>query len=115
MKSLIILELLKKINTNRQLKQGIKIFIGVGLVGCLIIGGLVVWGGIAAFKAASNIGTNLNVQEKISSLETEVQNMPALVKVGCWSTVKSLMNVEIWLEKPVAENYNNITSACLTE
>lgn len=115
MKSFVALELLRKINNNRQLRQKLKIVIGVGIVGCLIIGALVVWGGIAAFKTASNIGTNLNVQEKISSLETEVQNMPALVKVGCWSTVKSLMNVEIWLEKPVSENYINIKSACLTE
>jgi hypothetical protein len=115
MKSFIFLELLRKFNTNRRLKQKFKIIIGAGIVGCLIIGGLVVWGGIAAFKTVSNIGTNTIAQEKISNLETEVQNMPALVKVGCWSTVKSLMNLETWLEKPVAENYNNIKSACLNE
>jgi hypothetical protein len=115
MKSFIFLESLRKFNTNRQLKQKFKIFIGAGIVGCLIIGALVVWGGIAAFKTVSNIGTNTIAQEKISNLETEVQNMPALVKVGCWSTVKSLMNLETWLEKPVAENYNNIKSACLNE
>ena len=115
MKSFIILESLRKVNTNRQFKQKIKIFIGVGIVGCLLVGALVVWGGTAAFKTVSNIGTSPIVQEKISNLETGVQNMPALVKVGCWSTVKSLMKVEIWFEKPVAENYNNIKSACLTE
>jgi hypothetical protein len=120
MKSFIFLESLRKFTTNRQLKQKLKIFIGAGLVGCLIIGALVVWGGIAAFKTVSNIGTNTIVQdtivqEKISNLETEVQNMPALVKDGCWSTLKSLMNLETWLEKPVAENYNNIKSACLNE
>jgi hypothetical protein len=59
-----------------------------------MIGSLVVWGGIAAFKTVSNIGTNPIVQEKILNLETEVQNMPAILKVGCWATMKSLMNLE---------------------
>ena len=115
MKNIIFLESLRKFSTNRQLKQKIKIFIGAGLVGCLMIGALVVWGGIAAFKTVSNIGTNPIVQEKILNLETDVRNMPALVKVGCWATVKNFMNVEVWLEKPVAENYNNIKSTCLNE
>lgn len=115
MKSFIFLESLRKFNTNRQLKQKLKIFLGAGLVGCLMIGALVVWGGIAAFKTISNIGTNPIVQEKILNLETEVQKMPALVKVGCWTTMKSLMNVEVWLEKNISENYNNIKSACLNE
>jgi len=115
MKSFIFLESLRKFSTNRQLKQKLKIFIGAGLVGCLMIGALVVWGGIAAFKTVSSIGTNPVVQEKILNLETEAQNMPALLNVGCWNTVKSLMNVESLLKKPVAENYNNIKSTCLNE
>jgi len=108
-------EIFKKLETNRRLKHKLKIFLGAGLVGCLLIGALVVWGGIAAFKGVASIGTNPMVQEKILSLETEIQNAPALVKVGCWGTLKSFMNVESWLEKPIAENYNNIKFACLNE
>ena len=78
-------------------------------------GNAVVWGGIEAFKSVASIGTNPVVQEKILSLETEIQKVPALVKVGCWGTVKSLMNVEVWIEKPIAENYNSMKSACLNE
>lgn len=108
-------ELLKNLGTNHQLKRKLKIFLGVGLVGCLMIGALVVWGGIAAFKSVASIGTNPIVQEKILSLETEIQKVPALVKIGCWETVKSFMNGAVWIEKPLAENYNNIKSACLNE
>jgi hypothetical protein len=115
MKSFIFLESLRKINTNRQLKQKLKIFIGAAIVGCLMIVALIVWGGIAAFNTVSSIGTNPVLQEKILSLETEIQNIPPLVNVGCWATVKSHMNVEVWLEKPVAENYKTIKSACLNE
>ena len=115
MNRLNVLELLNKLKTNHQLKRKFKIFMGAGLVGCLMIGALVVWGGIVAFKSIASIGTNPVVQEKILSLETEIQKVPALVKIGCWGTVKSLMNVEIWIEKPIAENYNSMKSACLNE
>jgi len=108
-------ELFKKLEMNHRLKQKLKIFLGAGLVGCLLIGALVVWGGVAAFKGVASIGTSPMVQEKILNLEAEIQNAPALVKVGCWGTVKSYMNVASWLEKPIAENYNNIKSACLNE
>ena len=115
MKQLISNELFKKLEANHRLKQKLKIFLGAGLVGCLMICALVVWGGIAAFKSVASIGTNPMVQEKILNLETEIQNAPAFVKVGCWGTVKSFMNVASWLEKPIAENYNTIQSACLNE
>jgi len=115
MKRLISHELFKKLETNHRLKQKLKIFLGAGLAGCLLTGALVVWGGIAVFKGVASIGTSPMVQEKILNLETEIQNAPALVKVGCWGTVKSFMNVASWLEKPIAENYNTIQSACLNE
>lgn len=103
---------MRKFNTNHQLKRKLKIFIGAGLVSSLIVGALLVWGGIAALKTVSSIGTNPVVQEKVLNLENEIQNLPALVKVGCWTTVKSFMDVEVWLNTPIAENYNNIKSAC---
>lgn len=115
MNRLNVLELLNKLKTNHQLKRKFKIFMGAGLVGCFMIGALVVWGGIEAFKSVASIGTNPVVQEKILSLETEIQKVPTLVKIGCWGTVKSLMNVEVWIEKPIAENYNSMKSACLNE
>lgn len=108
-------ELLKKLETNLRLKRKFKIFLAAGLVGCFMISALFVWGGITVFKGVASVGTNPVVQEKILRLETEIQNAPALVKVGCWDTVKSLMNVESLLEKPIAENYNNIKAACLNE
>lgn len=108
-------ELLKKLETKHRLKHKLKIFLGAGLAGCFLIGALVVWGGIAAFKSVASIGTNPMVQEKILNLETEIQNAPALAKAGCWGTVKSYMNGASWLEKPIAENYNTIQSACWNE
>ncbi len=115
MKLLLLHEMLEKLKTNRRLRRKLKIFLAAGLFGCFMVGALVVWGGIAAFKGVASIGANPVVKEKILNLEAEIQNAPALVKVGCWGTVKSLINIESWLEKPIAENYNSIKSACLNE
>jgi len=127
MKHSISSELLKNISTNHQLKRILRIFLGVGLVGSLMLGALFIWGGIAVFKSIASLETNpviqekiktwnnSNMQDKISSLETESNILPALAKTGCWTTAQSLMNVGVWLEKPIAENYINLKSACLKE
>lgn len=115
MKLLMLQEILKNLAKDRRFKRTFKIFLGASLVGCFMIGALVVWGGIAVFKGVASIGTSPVVQEKILNLETEIQNAPALVKVGCWETVKKYINVESWIEKPIVENYSNIKTACLHE
>ena len=104
MKHVILLE---------QLKRKLKIFLSIGLIGFLMVGALVVWAGVATFKSVASLGTNPNVQEKIVKLETGIKNMPALTKVGCWTTTQSLLKVEVWLEKPFADNVNSIKFACL--
>jgi hypothetical protein len=123
----MILELVQNIRANHPLKRKFKIFLGVGFVGSLLLGALFIWGGIAAFKSIASIETNPVVQEKIKkwnnsefkdkipSLEAEINKLPALAKIGCWTTAKSLMSIGAWLEKPIAENYNNLKSACLKE
>lgn len=115
MKNIITLESLRKITENRQFKRKFKIFLGVSLAGFLMIGALVVWGGIAVFRGVADMGTNPVVQEKILNLETEIKNLPALAYADCWNTAKSFMNVAVWLEKPLAENFNNIKSACFNQ
>ena len=115
MKNIILLELLKKLKTNHQLKRKLKIFLGIGLVGAIMVGALVVWAGIATFKSVASLATNPNVQEKVLNLETEIQNLPAMAKVGCWTAAQGLLEVEVWLEKPLIDNFNSIKLACLNK
>lgn len=108
----LLVQLLRKLKTNPQLKRKVKIFFGFGLVGTFLVGALVVWAGIATFRSVASLGTNPIVQEKVLKLETEIQNLPALVKVNCWTTTQSLLDFQVWFEKPISENINNITTAC---
>jgi hypothetical protein len=127
MKHALLLEQLRNLKTNPPLKRKLKIFLGVGLAGIVMIGALVAWAGIATFKSVASIGANpvvqekikswnnTNVQEKIVSLDTGVKNLPALTKVGCWTTAQSLMKVEVWIAKPFVENLNSLKLACLNK
>lgn len=57
-------------------------------------------------------GTSSNVQEKVVALGTEIKNLPSLAKVGCWDKAQSLLSIKAWLEKPVADNFKELTQAC---
>jgi hypothetical protein len=125
MKHINFSEELRYLKTNYKLNRKLKIFLGAGLAGILLVGALVTWAGIATFKSVASIGANpvvqekikswndTNVQEKIVSLETGVKNLPALTRVGCWTTAQSLMKVEVWIAKPFVENLNSLKLACL--
>jgi hypothetical protein len=125
MKHLNLLEELRYIKTNYKLNRKLKIFLGAGLVGILMVGTLAIWAGLATIKSVANIGTNpvvqekikswnnTNAQEKIASLETGVKNLPVLTKVDCWDTAQSIMTLEVWITKPFIENLNNLKLACL--
>lgn len=89
-----------------------KIFLGVAFIGFLLVSTLVIWGGVVAVRGVANLGANTNVQEKIVTLGKEINNIPALAKVGCWDKAQSLLSVKIWLEKPIAENVKELTRAC---
>ena len=90
-----------------------KIFLGVAFIGFLSISALVIWGGVAAVRGVANLGVNPNVREKVVALGTEIKNLPALTKVGCWDKTQSLLSIKAWLEKPIAENVKELTQACL--
>jgi len=104
---------MKKFKADGQLKRKLKIFLGVGLVGILLVGALIIWAGVATVQHAASLGADANVQEKVRDLKNELPEIPAPVKVGCWDKVQSLLTVEVWLEKPVADNLKSLKDACL--
>jgi len=127
MKHVNFLEELRYLKTNYKSNRKLKIFLGASLAGILMVGALVVWAGIATFKSVVSIGAkpvvqekikswnDTNVPDKIASLESGVKNLPALTKVGCWTTAQSLMKVEVWVAKPFVENLNSLKLACLNK
>lgn len=108
-------ELQKALNNfkaNDQLKRKLKIFLGIGCLGMLLVGGLILWAGVATVQYVAKIGSNVNVQEQVQNLKGGILKTPAIVKVGCWEKVQSLMNIQVWLETPLGENITSLQNAC---
>lgn len=106
-------DLTGKLRSNDRLKRYLKIFLGVGCLVLLLVGGLILWAGVATVKHVADLGADPKVQEQVQKLKTDIPNVPALVKVGCWEKVQSLLNVQVWLETPAAENIKDLKDACL--
>ncbi len=104
-----------KIGSNDTFKRYLKIFLGIGCLGLLLVGGLSIWVGVGTVKSVADLSTDPKMQQQVQELKSDISNMPALVKVGCWEKMQSLMNVQIWLETPVAENIQSLKEACLEE
>jgi hypothetical protein len=105
-------ESLNKLKNNPLIVRKLKIILGVTFIGFLLVFALVIWGGVVAVRGVANLGTNANVQEKVVALGKEINNLPALAKVGCWDKAQSLLSIKVWLEKPIAENVKELTQAC---
>ena len=104
---------MKNFKANDQLKQKLKIFLSVGCAGLLLAGGLIIWAGIATVQHVVSLGINANIPGHVQNLKAEIPNIPAIAKVACWEKVQSLMNIQVWFETPVAENFKNLKEACL--
>lgn len=106
---------LHKVNNfkfNDHFKRKLKIFLGIGCLGMVLLGGLVIWAGFTAVQQVAKIGGNVSVQEHMENLKGEISEVPAIVKVGCWEKVQSLMNIQVWLKTPLGENITSLKDAC---
>lgn len=116
MKDHILREILYKIKTRPDFKKKLKMAILIGVIGIFITGGLLIW---AAVSAVSYVGSQLqtsNVKGAVESVQTNIKNIPAIKGVnalGCWQQAQSLMVVETWLSRPLAQNLNLLKESCL--
>ena len=104
---------LNNLKNSGQFKRKLKLFLGIGCLGFLLIGGLIIWAGVTTVKHVATLGKNVNVQGQIEDLKGNIGKIPAIAKVGCWEKVQSLMNIQVWLEAPLVENITSLKDACL--
>ena len=100
------------LKANDQLKRKLKIFLGIGCLGMLLVGVLILWAGVATVQHVAKIGSNVNVREQVENIKGGIPKIPAIVKVGCWEKVQSLMGIQIWIETPLGENITSLQDAC---
>ncbi len=104
---------LNKFKNNDQLKRKLKIFLGIGCFGILVVGGLILWAGVTTVQHVAGLSSKVNVQEQVLNIKEKIPAIPAIAKAGCWEKVQSLMTIQVWLDTPVAENIAGLKNACL--
>ena len=124
MKRLILLEILKKIQSTPDYKRKFKIFLAVFSVIFFITTGLVIWGAVkltsSAINFAQNISLNLGASPPVllySQGENSESSAPPAsfgnFHLGqCWGAALALGDWQVWLLKPLSENFNFLTSQC---
>jgi hypothetical protein len=103
---------LNKFKDNGHLKRKLKIFLGIGCFGILLVGGLILWAGVTTVQHVADLGSRVNVQEQVQNLKGKNLGIPAIAKAGCWEKVQSLMSMQVWLDTSVAENIASLKNAC---
>lgn len=116
MKEQLAREILYKIKSRPDLKKKLKIAIIVGVIGLFITGGLLVWAGVAAFNYVGSQLQTANVKGTVETLQSEIKNgtaINAVNAVGCWNQAQSMLTVETWLNRPLADNFDRLMKSCL--
>ena len=96
----------------RNFKKLVAVFLGVGSLVLVAVTALAIWAGVAAFNYLSENVQAPAVSAQVEDLKNGFEQLPPLAKVGCWDKAQSLLNIEAWLERPVADNFNQLKLAC---
>lgn len=118
MKKILLQKLKHNLRTQPHLMRKLKIIAAVAVVGFFLIGGLTIWAGISAFNyVASTLAQQTTevprTQSLVQEIEKEVVALPTLRLESCWKQTLNLLSVQVWLEKPMQENFNHLKVACL--
>lgn len=116
MKKEIVYKILKKIESDKELKRKLKIFAVVGIVGFLIISAITVWIG---FRAVSYVATKTKeagtapiVQGYVQNINSELKTLSKNQVVSCWGKAQSLISVQVWIERSAIDNLMDLKVAC---
>jgi len=113
MKSQIMAELLRQIKSKPHLKRKLKIFLGVGVVGLLLVTALTVYLGVVGAKYVASLGSNVDVARHAKTLKSTAESVTPVGVVGCLGAAQSLLNLEKLFLTPVEDSFRMLKRACL--
>jgi len=99
-----VFEKIRKFKSNGKFKRNLRILLITGAFGFLLVAALVVWAGVAGFNYIISASRSLSISEKMPSTISSAE---------CWSKAQSLLNFQVWLDKPALENLAGLKNVCL--
>lgn len=107
------IELIHRAKPSSRFPTKLKVLLVFTLVFSAFFGVLMLWAGIAAVRYVASLTQDKVVAADVEKLKSELQRVPAFLKVGCWDKATRLMSFEPWFENPVGENLKGLEGACL--
>ncbi|MFN7728558.1 MAG: hypothetical protein ACK5P7_05335 [Bdellovibrio sp.] len=117
MNKLILLEIWRKAQTQPRVMRKLKIFLIVGVLGCVLTASLVIWAGISALSFVVGKSRDLMQSPQVSAHVEKMQDLPVhavtFQPVECWQRALSLLAVEPWVLQSALTNLQNLKASCL--
>lgn len=117
MKKIIFFKSLKYLKSQPKLLKKLKLFVAVGLVSFIALGGLAIWASASAIKY---VATAVNEKEIVRSTRHQIESMKSSLNqmefhpVNCWLEAQSLLVIETWMQSSLEDNFRKIKMACLS-
>lgn len=108
MKKMMLLEMINRMKRHSDFQKKLKYFLIFGIGGFLIFGGIAIYLSFSAINYVAGLGQNFNFNEA-------TKNIPIISNVACLENAKSLMNIQVWIEKPAMDNILKLKQVCLQE
>lgn len=121
MKHMIILEILRKIQQKPEYKKKLKIFLIAASVIFFVTTGLLIWGAVKLTSATLNyaqtisVGSTENLMAQVGAVKLDPSSPLQLgnFHLGqCWGAALALGDSQVWLQKPLADTFNNLSRQC---
>jgi hypothetical protein len=105
---------IRNIKFDRSMKK--KLFIGASVLGLFLFVGVGIFAYIG-FKTTSYLISQVPSQEKLEMITRSVSEraentVQTVISSHCLIEMRSLLSIDTWLQKPIAENTRRISSAC---
>lgn len=92
--------------------EKLKVFAVLAVICFVLVGSLTLYLGVIGFRYIASVTQDVNVAAQVDLLKSKVKDAPVLVQPNCIETVQGLLSLAPLMEKPIAENIENLRTAC---
>lgn len=112
MKKRFLATLLKSLYDHPKHRRKIKYYVIAGIASTLLVIGLTIWAGFAAFSFAGQMASQITMPPEVLALREGLTNRNPETATACWNKAKGMMTVDTWLKTPIEENLRQLKDAC---
>ena len=113
MKHLILLKLLRTLQSNPRLRRKVMTLAIAGVAGFVFVGSLAAWASLSLLSYAGGIAQQTLNQERLKAVVSSIQTRTnALSSENCRRAARGLLDVQLWANEPIGRQVKNLKNEC---